>query len=60
MQQSTTSVSMSTGSAPATTPSREEFARIGPEYNLAVIWTEVSSDLETPISAFMKLREFPR
>jgi len=51
---------MSTGSAPATTPSREEFARIGPEYNLAVIWTEVSSDLETPISAFMKLREFPR
>jgi len=57
MQQSTTSVSMSTGSAPATTPSREEFARIGPEYNLAVIWTEVSSDLETPISAFMKLRD---
>jgi len=57
MQQSTTAASTGIGHAPAITPSREEFARIGPEYNLAVIWTEVSSDLETPISAFMKLRD---
>lgn len=57
MQQSTTAASTGIGHAPAITPSREEFARSGPEYNLAVIWTEVSSDLETPISAFMKLRD---
>lgn len=57
MQQSTTAASTGIGHAPAITPSREAFARIGPEYNLAVIWTEVSSDLETPISAFMKLRD---
>jgi anthranilate synthase component 1 len=38
-------------------PTREEFDRIGDEHNLAVIWTEVSSDLETPVSAFMKLRD---
>jgi len=38
-------------------PTREEFGRLGDEYNLAVMWAEVSSDLETPISAFMKLRD---
>ena len=37
-------------------PGPDEFADIGPGYNLAMVSAEVSSDLETPISAFMKLR----
>ena len=37
-------------------PSRAEFASIE-GYDIAMVYAEVSSDLETPVSAFMKLRD---
>ncbi len=37
-------------------PGREEFEALE-GYDAAMVWAEVSSDLETPVSAFMKLRD---
>ncbi|MDD5748619.1 MAG: chorismate-binding protein [Actinomycetota bacterium] len=36
-------------------PSEQEFQEIG-DFDMALVFAEVSSDLETPISAFLKLR----
>ncbi|MBU1943772.1 MAG: hypothetical protein KKE36_08905, partial [Actinobacteria bacterium] len=42
---------------PAASPGVGEFASLEPGYDLVMVYAEVSSDLETPISAFMKLRD---
>jgi anthranilate synthase component 1 len=42
---------------PAASPGPEEFASLDPGCDLVMVYAEVSSDLETPISAFMKLRD---
>src|SRR5476651_1340169 len=42
--------------APIITPGYEEFARLALKGNLVPVWCEVLADLETPVSAFLKLR----
>jgi anthranilate synthase component I len=36
-------------------PSREEFVRLAREHTVVPVWREVLADLETPVSAFVKL-----
>lgn len=36
-------------------PSREEFHRLAREYTVVPLWAELLADLETPVSAFLKL-----
>ena len=36
-------------------PAREEFERLAGEYNLIPVYQEIGADLETPVSAFLKL-----
>ena len=36
-------------------PSRDEFVELSKEGDLVPIYKELSADLETPVSAFMKL-----
>jgi anthranilate synthase component 1 len=38
-------------------PSREEFERLASEYPVVPVWREVIADLETPVSAFLKLAQ---
>jgi anthranilate synthase component 1 len=40
---------------PAYFPAREEFDALAAEYPVVPVWRRVISDLETPVSAFMKL-----
>src|SRR5579872_2448838 len=40
---------------PAARPSREEFDRLAEEYSVVPVWREVVADLETPVSAFLKV-----
>ncbi|MFH1149991.1 MAG: chorismate-binding protein [Actinomycetota bacterium] len=42
---------------PAASPGPGAFASLEPGYDMVMVCAEVSSDLETPISAFMKLRD---
>ena len=37
--------------------SKEEFKELGGEYNLVPVYREIIADMETPVSAFIKLRE---
>ena len=39
----------------AVRPSREEFHALAAEHTVVPLWTEVLADLETPVSAFLKL-----
>ena len=36
-------------------PGREEFHALAAEHTVVPLWTEVLADLETPVSAFLKL-----
>ncbi len=36
-------------------PSREEFIRLAAEYNVVPVYREILADLETPVSAYLKL-----
>ncbi|HEX2737166.1 MAG TPA: anthranilate synthase component I [Acidimicrobiia bacterium] len=36
-------------------PSREEFVKLARDYTVVPVWREVLADLETPVSAFVKL-----
>jgi anthranilate synthase component 1 len=40
-------------------PGKEEFSRLAGRGNLIPIWREILSDLDTPVSAFLKLGEKP-
>jgi len=40
-------------------PSCEEFERLASEYPVVPVWREVVADLETPVSAFLKLASGP-
>ena len=42
-------------SAPVTKPSLDEFRTLAREYTVVPVWREVLADLETPVSAFVKL-----
>lgn len=42
-----------------TYPNKEEFKRLAGEGNLIPVWREILSDLDTPVSAFLKLGERP-
>ncbi|HWD07760.1 MAG TPA: anthranilate synthase component I [Actinomycetota bacterium] len=44
---------------PAARPSREEFDRLAAEYSVVPVWREVVADLETPVSAFLKISAAP-
>jgi anthranilate synthase component 1 len=41
--------------APEVRPSRSEFRELAHEYTVVPVWREVLADLETPLSAFVKL-----
>jgi len=41
--------------APAVRPSRDEFRVLARDYTVVLVWREVLADLETPLSAFVKL-----
>jgi len=41
---------------PALSPSREEFGALARRGNLVPVFTELSADLDTPLSAFLRLR----
>ena len=36
-------------------PSREEFRELAREHTVVPVWAEVLADLETPVSAYLKL-----
>jgi len=36
-------------------PSREDFGRLAAEHTVVPVWREVAADLETPVSAYLKL-----
>ncbi|RJQ52494.1 MAG: anthranilate synthase component I [Actinobacteria bacterium] len=38
------------------TPDRDEFRRLAGEHNLIPVYRQIDADLETPVSAFLKLR----
>ena len=38
-------------------PTRDEFHALAAEHTVVPVWTEVLADLETPVSAFLKLGE---
>jgi len=40
---------------PTVRPSLEEFIALSAEYSVVPVWREVLADLETPLSAFVKL-----
>ena len=40
---------------PAAFPSREDFRALAREHTVVPVWTELLADLETPVSAFVKL-----
>ena len=42
---------------PEVRPSRDEVAALAAEYPIVPVWAEVIADLETPVSAFLKLGE---
>src|SRR4030095_4580149 len=44
---------------PPLSPSREEFGRLGAAGNLVPVYAEVAADLDTPLSAFLRLRPGP-
>ena len=37
--------------------SRDEFDRLSREYSVVPVWTEIAADLETPVSAYLKLAD---
>ena len=39
----------------AVRPTRAEFLELAREYTVVPVWTEVLADVETPVSAFVKL-----
>ena len=39
-------------------PSRDEFESLAAEYPVVPVWREVVGDLETPVSAFLKIAEY--
>ena len=41
---------------PVVSPNFEEFTRLSTQGNLVPVYSEVLADLETPVSAFLKLR----
>ena len=41
----------------AVSPSPESFEELAGQFNLAMVTAEIASDLETPVSAFIKLKE---
>jgi anthranilate synthase component 1 len=41
--------------APTVRPSRDEFRALARDHNVVPVWREVLADLETPVSAFVKL-----
>src|SRR5436309_5683954 len=44
---------------PPLSPSREEFGRLAAGGNLVPVYAEVAADLDTPLSAFLRLRPGP-
>ncbi len=44
---------------PPLSPSREEFRRLAARGNLVPVYAEVAADLDTPLSAFLRLRPGP-
>ena len=46
-------------SLPPLSPSREEFRRLAADGNLVPVYAEVAADLDTPLSAFLRLRPGP-
>lgn len=38
-------------------PSREEFAKLAKDYNLVPVYAEIMADIDTPVSAYLKLGE---
>ncbi len=44
---------------PPLSPSREEFGRLAAAGNLVPVYAEVAADLDTPLSAFLRLRPGP-
>ena len=44
---------------PPLSPSREEFRRLAADGNLVPVYAEVAADLDTPLSAFLRLRPGP-
>ena len=44
---------------PPLSPSREEFRRLAAGGNLVPVYAEVAADLDTPLSAFLRLRPGP-
>src|SRR5499433_3673798 len=44
---------------PPLSPTREEFRRLAADGNLVPVYAEVAADLDTPLSAFLRLRPGP-
>src|ERR1700675_4367909 len=44
---------------PPLSPSREEFRRLAADGNLVPVYAELAADLDTPLSAFLRLRPGP-
>src|SRR5215813_8096533 len=44
---------------PPLSPTREEFGRLAADGNLVPVYAEVAADLDTPLSAFLRLRPGP-
>lgn len=44
---------------PAYTPNFEEFKKLTTEYNLIPVYREITADLETPVSAYLKVARGP-
>src|SRR3990172_6742691 len=49
----------SAAQAPLILPSREAFRRLAHDGNLIPVYTELPADLDTPLSAFLRLRPGP-
>ena len=44
---------------PDYTPNFEEFKKLTTEYNLVPVYREITADLETPVSAYLKVARTP-
>ena len=44
---------------PDYTPNFEEFKKLTTEYNLVPVYREITADLETPVSAYLKVARGP-
>ena len=40
-------------------PEYNKFKELGEKYNLVPVWTEIPGDMETPVSAFLKIKKGP-